>query len=127
MGRAGGACPRVGSAAGGATCCRAGSRAGPAWLPDRAIVESSGACRLGCDCTGSRASRRTGVARLGRTARVGPRLATDGRAVLGQPCRGVVGHPQDRGTRRAARSILGRAAGATTGMGHAFRSGAGAA
>ena len=117
MGRARGACARVGSATGRSTCRRACSRAGPARLPNRAIVESSG----------SRSSCRTGVGRLGCTAGFGPRLAADRRAVLGQPGRGVVGYPQDRRTRRTARAILGRAAGAASSLGRAIRTGAAAA
>src|SRR5207244_4234562 len=81
--------------------------AAPARLPDRAIVESSGGSGRGCGSAGSRSSCRTGVGRLGCTASFGPRLAADRRAVLGQPGRGVVGHPQDRRTRRTAGAILG--------------------
>ena len=51
----------------------------------------------------------------------------DGRAFLGQPGRGVVGHPQDRRTRRTAGAILGCAARAASGLGHAIRTGAAAA
>ena len=126
MGRARGACARVGSATGRSTCRRACSRAGPARLPNRAIVESSGGSGMGCGSAGSRSSCRTGVGRLGCTASFGPRLAADRRAFLGQPGRGVVGHPQDRRTRRTAGAILGCAARAASGLGHAIPIGAAA-
>ena len=127
VGRAPGARARVGSATGGSACRRACSRAGPARLPNRAIVESSGGSGMGCGSAGSRPSCRTGVGRLGCTASFGPRLAADRRAFLGQPGRGVVGHPQDRRTRRTAGAILGCAARAASGLGHAIRTGAAAA
>lgn len=82
---------------------------------------------MGCGSASSRSSCRTGVGRLGCTASFGPRLAADRRAFLGQPGRGVVGHPQDRRTRRTAGAILGCAARAASGLGHAIRTGAAAA
>jgi len=82
---------------------------------------------MGCGSASSRSSCRTGVGRLGCTASFGPRLAADRRAFLGQPGRGVVGHPQDRRTRRTAGAILGCAARAASGLGHPIRTGAAAA
>ena len=81
---------------------------------------------MGCGSASSRSSCRTGVGRLGCTASFGPRLAADRRAFLGQPGRGVVGHPQDRRTRRTAGAILGCAARAASGLGHAIPIGAAA-
>jgi hypothetical protein len=126
MGRAPGTCTRVGPTRISARR-RAAAGAGAARVPDRAVVESSGGSWMECGSAASRAPCFTGLGRLGRTARAGSCLAPDRRSVLGQPGGRVVGHPQDRRAGGTAGTILGRAAGAASRLGHAFPAGAGVA
>src|SRR2546430_2278232 len=107
----------------GPPCRRAGSGACTrARVPDGAVLESACSAWMerwsaGCGALRSGTARfSSSVDRLGRSRRFGARVTADRRAFLGKSGSGVVGHPQDRRTRRPARALLARASRAPTGL-----------
>jgi hypothetical protein len=124
MGRAGRAATGVGRIRSGSAAAGAPGTAGTAGGPVfRAGVEPSSCPVVGCVSRGSRVfTRRSGpISRLGTSGRTG--VAADRRTIVGGAGGAFVGHPENRGTRGPARSVLGSARRAGTGMGRQRRAG----